>query len=82
MRRGTRGENWFDASWNSRSETENAIPAKPIVAPATAASSARALSTVEPKTAGNLTARFVSERSSWRLPCAAAMAANVYIVGT
>ena len=31
----TRGEYWLDASWIVRSETENAIPATVIVAPAT-----------------------------------------------
>ena len=43
----TRGEYWLDACWISSSDTEKAMPAKVIVAPATVLSTARALSTVD-----------------------------------
>ncbi len=49
----TRGEYWLDASWMVSSDTENAMPATVIVAPATVLSTARALWTVEVKPSGS-----------------------------
>ena len=43
----TRGEYWLDASWMMSRETEKAMPAKAMVAPAMVLNKARALSTVE-----------------------------------
>ena len=43
----TRGEYWLELPWMISSDTENAMPAKEIVAPAIVLSSARALLTVD-----------------------------------
>ena len=48
----TRGEYWLDANWMVSKDTENAMPATVIVAPATVLSTARALSTVDVRPSG------------------------------
>ena len=48
----TRGEYWLDACWMRSSDTEKAMPATVMVAPATVVRTARALSTVEVMASG------------------------------
>ena len=60
----TRGEYWLDASWIVSSDTENAMPATVIVAPATVLSTARALSTVEVSPSGSVVRPAPSAASS------------------
>jgi hypothetical protein len=59
----TRGEYWLEASWMINSETEKAMPAKEIVAPAITPSRVLALSTVEVNPSGR-SASVVSTRRS------------------
>jgi hypothetical protein len=64
------------------SETENAIAANVIVAPAIVLNNARALSTVDVNTSGNWLDPSSSCRSTRRLIAASAIAPKTEIIGT
>ncbi len=78
----TRGEYWLDASWIVRSDTENAMPATVIVAPAMVLSTDLALATVEVRPNGSFVVPAPRLRSTTMPTSARTTAPMTNIIGT